>query len=82
MNTSTKWIASAVTAVAIFLGSNVNAQTTTTNPGDTWRLGVGVEAGIPTGAFVGGTAGGEAGIACVVLIQFGVAPASGSSALS
>jgi len=49
MNTSTKWIASAVTAVAIFLGSNVNAQTTTTNPGDTWRLGVGVEAGIPTG---------------------------------
>lgn len=47
MNSSTKWIASAVTAVAIFFGSNVKAQTS--NPGDTWRLGIGVEAGIPTG---------------------------------
>jgi hypothetical protein len=49
MNTSTKWIASAVTAVAIFFGSNVKAQSTQTNPGDIWRLGVGVEAGVPTG---------------------------------
>lgn len=48
MNTSTKWIASAVTAVAIFLGSNVKAQTTS-NAGDAWRLGIGVEAGVPTG---------------------------------
>ncbi|WP_121199198.1 hypothetical protein [Mucilaginibacter gracilis] len=48
MNTSTKWIASAVTAVAIFFGSNVMAQTNT-NPGETWRLGIGIEGGIPTG---------------------------------
>jgi hypothetical protein len=47
MNSSTKWIASAVTAVAILFGSNVKAQTS--NPGDTWRLGVGVEGAIPTG---------------------------------
>ncbi|EHQ30706.1 hypothetical protein [Mucilaginibacter paludis] len=49
MNTSTKWIASAVTAVAILFGSNVKAQQTKANPGDVWRLGVGVEAGLPTG---------------------------------
>jgi hypothetical protein len=49
MKNSTKWIASAVTAVAIFFGSNVKAQTTNSNPGDTWRLGVGVEGGVPTG---------------------------------
>lgn len=51
MNNSKKWIASAVTAVAIFLGSNVKAQTTAdkTNPGDTWHLGIGVEGALPTG---------------------------------
>lgn len=48
MNSSTKWIASAVTAVAIFFGSNVNAQTKE-NPGDVWRLGIGIEGGVPTG---------------------------------
>jgi hypothetical protein len=48
MNTSTKWIASAAAAVAIFFGSNVNAQSTS-NPGNTFRLGVGLEAGVPTG---------------------------------
>jgi len=46
MNTSTKWIATAATAVAIFFGSNVKAQTTSDSP---WRLGIGVEAGVPTG---------------------------------
>ena len=50
MNKSTKWIATAATAVAIFFGSQVKAQTTTaTNPGDTWHLGVGVEGFVPTG---------------------------------
>jgi hypothetical protein len=46
MKKTTTWIALAVTAAAIFFGTNVNAQTTAPNP---WRLGVGVEAGIPTG---------------------------------
>jgi len=46
MKTSTKWIASVVTAAAIFIGSNVKAQTT---PANAWRLGIGVEGGIPTG---------------------------------
>lgn len=47
MKKSTKWIASAFAAVALLFASNVKAQTS--NPGDTWRLGVGVEAGLPTG---------------------------------
>ena len=48
MNSSTKWIATAATAVAIFFGSNVNAQTTTTTDSP-WRLGIGVEGAVPTG---------------------------------
>ena len=47
MKNSTKWITSAFAAVAILFASNVNAQTT--NPGDVWHLGVGVEGAIPTG---------------------------------
>jgi len=50
MKNSTKWIASAFAAVAIlFASSQVNAQTKSSNPGDIWRLGIGVEGGIPTG---------------------------------
>lgn len=49
MKNSTKWITSAFAAVAILFASNVNAQTTTSNPGDTWHLGIGVEGAIPTG---------------------------------
>jgi hypothetical protein len=48
MKNSTKWITSAFAAVAILFASNVKAQTNT-NPGDTWRLGIGIEGGIPTG---------------------------------
>jgi len=48
MKKSTKWITSAFAAVAILFASNVNAQTKS-NPGDIWRLGIGVEGGIPTG---------------------------------
>ncbi len=47
MKRSTKFIAAACTAVAIFLGSNVKAQTITP---DKFRFGIGVEAGAPTGA--------------------------------
>lgn len=47
MKNSTKWIASVVTAAAIFFSVNVKAQTTETNK---WRLGFGVEGGIPTGS--------------------------------
>ncbi|WP_114940363.1 MULTISPECIES: hypothetical protein [Mucilaginibacter] len=46
MKTMTKMIASAFTAVAIFIGTNVKAQTT---PANALRFGVGLEAGIPTG---------------------------------
>ncbi|MBE9583195.1 hypothetical protein IM792_01910 [Mucilaginibacter sp. JRF] len=47
MKNSTKLIASAVTAVALFLGTtDVKAQT---NEKSAWRLGFGVEAGLPTG---------------------------------
>jgi len=49
MKNTTKWITSAFAAVAILFASNVNAQTTTSNPGDVWRLGIGVEGAIPTG---------------------------------
>lgn len=49
MKNSTKWITSAFAAVAILFASHVNAQTKTSNPGDIWRLGVGVEGAIPTG---------------------------------
>lgn len=44
MKNSTKLIASAIAAVAIFFGTNVKAQDS--NP---WRLGIGLEAGAPTG---------------------------------
>jgi hypothetical protein len=46
MKKSTKLMATAIAAAAIFFGTNVKAQTTTNSP---WRLGIGVEAGVPTG---------------------------------
>jgi hypothetical protein len=46
MKNSTKWIATVATAAAIFFGTNVKAQTTDKSA---WRLGVGIEGGIPTG---------------------------------
>jgi len=48
MKNTTKWIATAAAAAAIFFATNVNAQTTTTAP-NPWRFGIGLEAGIPTG---------------------------------
>ncbi len=63
MKNSTKWIASAFAAVAILFTSHVNAQTSTASKSDIWRLGVGIEGGIPTGSLnnfsnfsLGGTA--------------------------
>ena len=46
MKNSTKWIASVVTAAALFFAVNVNAQTITPNQ---FRFGVGVEGGVVTG---------------------------------
>ncbi|MES2276887.1 MAG: hypothetical protein V4592_12745 [Bacteroidota bacterium] len=46
MKKSTKLMATAIAAAAIFIGTNVKAQTTESNP---WRFGIGVEAGAPTG---------------------------------
>jgi hypothetical protein len=46
MKTMTKIIAGAFTAAAIFIGTNVKAQTT---PANALRFGVGLETGIPTG---------------------------------
>ncbi|MGZ3757697.1 MAG: hypothetical protein ACXVAY_04660 [Mucilaginibacter sp.] len=40
-------VAAATLGVALFIGSNVKAQTTT--PVNPWRLGFGLETGIPTG---------------------------------
>jgi hypothetical protein len=46
MKNSTNFIAAALTAVAIFLGTTVKAQTT---PADKLRFGIGLEVGAPTG---------------------------------
>lgn len=49
MKTTTKWIAAAATAVAIFFTANANAQTTPKTDTNPWRFGIGLEAGLPTG---------------------------------
>lgn len=49
MKNTTKWIAPVVTAAALFFSLNVKAQTTPASTPSPWRLGVGLEAGIPTG---------------------------------
>ena len=46
MKTSIKLMAAAVTAVVVLFGTNVKAQTKDSSP---WRLGIGLETGIPTG---------------------------------
>jgi hypothetical protein len=47
MKTTTKLVSTAIAAVALFIGTNVNAQSTT--PVNPWRFGIGLEAGAPTG---------------------------------
>ena len=47
MKNLTKWIATVATTAAIFFSVNVNAQINYESP---WRLGFGIESGIPTGA--------------------------------
>ena len=50
MKKVTNLLASAAVAVAIFFGTNAKAQTTTKSAdSDPWRLGFGIEGGIPTG---------------------------------
>ncbi|HEY4326113.1 MAG TPA: hypothetical protein VGN20_19140 [Mucilaginibacter sp.] len=46
MKTVSKLLAAAFTVAAVFLTTNVKAQTAPSNP---WRFGIGIEAGIPTG---------------------------------
>jgi hypothetical protein len=46
MKKSAKLVAAALVSVALFIGGNVKAQTTPPSP---WRLGIGLEAGAPTG---------------------------------
>ncbi|GAA4333373.1 hypothetical protein GCM10023149_40100 [Mucilaginibacter gynuensis] len=68
MKTMTKIVATALTAVAIFIGTtNVQAQT---NDKSAWRLGFGLEGGLPTGKIkdytsfqLGGTARLQYGLA-------------------
>ena len=51
MKNTSKWIAATAMVAAIFFTSNVKAQTapaTTTDPSP-WRLGIGIEGGLPTG---------------------------------
>jgi hypothetical protein len=50
MKNKSKLIAIAIAAVAIFFTTNVKAQTSDPNK---WRLGIGVEGGIPTGSING-----------------------------
>jgi hypothetical protein len=50
MKNTTKWIAIAAAAMAIFFTTNANAQTPDPNK---WRLGIGIEGGIPTGDITG-----------------------------
>jgi hypothetical protein len=49
MKKVSKLSAAALTVIALFFISNVKAQTTTPPAPDPWRLGIGIEAGIPTG---------------------------------
>ncbi|MBW4891633.1 hypothetical protein KXQ82_18045 [Mucilaginibacter sp. HMF5004] len=49
MKNSTKWLASAFAAASLMFASNVKAQTTSADSKNVWRLGIGVEAGVPTG---------------------------------
>lgn len=67
MKKATKLMAIAVAAVALFFTTNAKAQTTNPNQ---WRLGIGVEGGIPTGSIhdyskfeLGGTARLQYGVA-------------------
>jgi len=60
MKKSSILIAALFTAASLFIASNVKAQT---SPSNTWRFGIGVEGGIPTGSLrdfsnfeLGGTA--------------------------
>ncbi len=48
MKKSSKLVAAALIAGALFIGNNVKAQSTT--PANPWRLGIGIEGGAPTGA--------------------------------
>lgn len=48
MKNTTKWIATAAAAAAIFFTTSVKAQTTATAP-NPWRFGIGLETGLPTG---------------------------------
>lgn len=49
MKNTKKWIATAAAAAAIFFAGNVKAQTTAAPAPNPWRLGIGLEAGVPTG---------------------------------
>jgi hypothetical protein len=66
MKTVTKVIAGAFTAAAIFVGTNVNAQTT---PKSALRLGVGIEGLAPVGDLHNGY---NAGLGGTARLQYGV----------
>lgn len=50
MKNTTKWIATAAMAAAIFFTTNVNAQNKPAETPNPWRLGIGLETGLPTGS--------------------------------
>ncbi|GAA3976117.1 hypothetical protein [Mucilaginibacter dorajii] len=66
MKTMTKIIASAFTAAAIFIGTNVKAQTT---PANALRFGVGVEGLLPVGDLHDGS---NVGLGGTARLQYGV----------
>jgi len=70
MKNSTKWIASVATAAAIFFSVNVKAQTVENGK---WRLGIGVEGGIPTGNLHTDPAYSKFELGGTARLQYGVA---------
>src|SRR3569833_338233 len=70
MKNSTKWIASVATAAAIFFSVNVKAQTVENGK---WRLGIGVEGGIPTGNLHTDPAYSKLELGGTARLQYGVA---------
>jgi hypothetical protein len=70
MKNSTKWIATVATAAAIFFSVNVKAQTTDKSA---WRLGFGLEGGIPTGSLHTDPAYSKFELGGTARLQYGVA---------
>lgn len=68
MKKLTKLAAAALTGVALFIGTNVKAQTT---PASKLRFGIGLEAGAPTGSIHNGLGGSNFELGGTARLQYG-----------